>query len=153
MKVGHYFAYGSNMNPTRVRERGLRTVGCRGAVLDDVRLVFDKVSRQHPEEAHANIVYAPGSRVEGVLYELAIPEEILKMDRFERAPVNYGRDVVIVTAGGGGRISTWTYFANASVRRAGLRPSRSYLNHLLAGVDYLSSGYHGELARTACRDE
>lgn len=95
-RVIHYFAYGSNMNPARVRERGLRAEEVRGAALLDRKLVFDKVSRRHPGAAHANIVHAPGERVEGVLYRLSGAEEILKMDPFERAPWNYGRDVVFV---------------------------------------------------------
>lgn len=96
MALLHYFAYGSNMNPARVRERGLEVMACCGASLEGVRLVFDKVSRRHPNFAHANIVYAPGERVEGVLYRLASAAEILKMDPFERAPWNYGRDAVLV---------------------------------------------------------
>lgn len=95
-RVIHYFAYGSNMNPARVRERGLGVVDVRGATLLGFKLVFDKVSRRHPGAAHANIVHAPSERVEGVLYRLSGAEEILKMDPFERAPWNYGRDVVLV---------------------------------------------------------
>ena len=96
LSVLHYFAYGSNMNPARVRARGLEVADLRGAYLTGLKLVFDKVSRQHPGAAHANIAYAPGERVEGVLYRLASAAEILKMDPFERAPWNYGRDAVLV---------------------------------------------------------
>ena len=42
-----YFAYGSNMNPERVRARGLAVVAQRGARLPDYRLTFDKMSRDH----------------------------------------------------------------------------------------------------------
>ncbi len=176
--VDHYFAYGSNMNPARVRERGLRVTAVCGAWLKDRRLVFDKVSRfagseshqnpvhaksaefrasetpsatgrsrLHPNAAHANIAYAPGERVEGVLYKLARADEILKMDPFERAPWNYGRDAVQVQAGED-LIWAWTYFANRAVRRDGLSPPAEYLAHLLAGRDYLSADYFERLART-----
>ncbi len=138
--IEHYFAYGSNMNPQRVRVRGLALSGIRPARLQHMRLVFDKVSRNHPHAAHANIVYAPGEWVEGVLYRLRSADEILKMDPFERAPVNYGRDAVQVTSEGR-RIPAWTYFANPAVRRDGFLPSRAYLDHLLAGRDYLTTGY------------
>lgn len=147
------------MNPDRVRERGLDVAGFGGAVLEGVRLVFDKVSRHHPQEAHANIEYAPGCRVEGLLYELHSAVEILKMDRFEFAPINYGRDVVMVSTVSSGssvrvppQIPAWTYFANSAVRRPGLRPSRAYLEHLLAGVDHLSGEYFRELSSAVCRD-
>ena len=145
------------MNPDRVRERGLRFSECHGAVLRDVALVFDKVSRHHPDEAHANIRHAPGSLVEGVIYVLEGPLEITKMDVFESAPVNYGRDVVWVdyaeAVSDVGRIPAWTYFANPAVRRTGLKPSRAYLDHLLAGRPYLSAGYADALAEISCRGD
>ena len=145
--VRHYFAYGSNMNPARVQERGLVVLDLCGARLLGKRLVFDKISRLHPNAAHANIVHAPGSVVEGVLYRLAGTGEILKMDPFERAPWNYGRDVVQVVAGGEA-VWAWTYFANEAVRRSGLRPPAAYLAHMLAGKAHLSSGYYRRLSQT-----
>ena len=149
--VDHYFAYGSNMNPARVRERGLRFTSVQGASLNDRRLVFDKVSRLHPNAAHANVVYAPGEQVEGVLYRLQGADEILKMDPFERAPWNYGRDAVPVQAGDE-VLWAWTYFANRAVRRDGLNPPAEYLAHLLAGRAYLSADYFDRLARTPVAD-
>ena len=151
MAVEYYFAYGSNMNPERVSARGLACVEIRPGRLDGVRLVFDKVSRYNPKAAHANVVHAPGECVEGVLYRLRSAGEILKMDPFERAPVNYGRDAVEVFSEGD-RIPAWTYFANRAVRRAGLKPPRSYLHHLLAGRPYLSPGYYRRLQGIDCAD-
>ena len=151
MAIHHYFAYGSNMNPERVGARGLAVARIRPARMDGVRLVFDKVSSNHPGAAHANIVYAPGEFVEGVLYRLCPADEILKMDPFERAPVNYGRDAVQVICAGR-RVPAWTYFANPAVRRDGFKPPRSYLDHLLAGRQYLSPGYYGWLQGFECAD-
>ena len=144
MAVSRYFAYGSNLNAERVRERGLSVVGVTSAFIDGLGLRFDKVSAAHPAEAHANIVYAPGERVEGALYELAGPDEILKMDRFERAPINYGREVVLVSTAVG-KLAAWTYFANAHARAEGLRPSQAYLDHLLAGAPLLTPSYLAKL--------
>ena len=149
--IVHYFAYGSNMNPARVAERGLATHGHVGAVLTDYNLLFDKVSRDHLDIGHANIAYAPGERVEGLLYELASPSEILKMDPFERAPINYGREVVRV-ATATSELWAWTYFANDAVRQAGRRPSQEYLGHLLAGEAFLSEEYFARLAETPVAD-
>lgn len=164
-EVVHYFAYGSNMNPDRVRERGLEVRDACGACLGGMRLVFDKVSRRHPGVAHANILYAPGQQVHGVLYLLANADEILKMDPFERAPWNYGRDAVLVRTSGrrfggeaggdlgaaasGGLIWAWTYFANRAVRRPGLKPPADYLAHMLAGKDCLPASYWRWLSRVA----
>jgi len=149
MVIDRYFAYGSNMNPERVCDRGIEFMAIQPASLADRRLVFDKVSRHHPTWAHANIVYAPGERVEGLLYRLRSANEIAKMDRFERAPINYGRDVVMVLSDSA-TVPAWTYFANSAVRRDGFKPPRSYLEHLLAGRPYLSPRYYQWLQGIEC---
>ncbi len=150
MKPPRYFAYGSNMNPVRVRERGLNVLTCEAATLAGFALRFDKVSSLHPSESHANIVREPGASVEGVLYELASHDDILRMDRFENTPVNYSREVVLAETAEGSR-PAWTYFANPAVRAEGLVPSDDYLAHLLAGRDFLSVGYLADIRRLAGR--
>lgn len=168
--VARYFAYGSNMNPDRVRERGIRFAHASAATLADFTLVFDKTSKKHAGLGHANVRRAPGEAVEGVLYWLETAEEIGKMDRFESTPVNYSREVIHVqvqpdhlpadpdltpaqAADGALLITTWTYFANPAVRRAGLLPPRSYLNHLLAGQPYLSARYLQMLRAQPCEED
>jgi uncharacterized DUF497 family protein len=137
MSVRHYFAFGSNMNPQRVRDRGLDFETVTGAVLADAELVFDKRSADHPRSGHANVVFRRGGRVEGVLYRLVDADQILRMDPFERAPINYSRDVVTVTTDAG-PVHAWTYFANAAVRVPDARPEAAYMAHLLAGRPWLS---------------
>jgi hypothetical protein len=165
--VARYFAYGSNMNPDRVRERGIVFDHATAAALEGFTLVFDKTSRAHAGLGHANVVPARGKTVEGVLYWLSAADEIGKMDRFESTPVNYSREVVHVRVAAGhlppdhGQVSgsnvtlvsTWTYFANPAVRRPDLLPPRSYLNHLLAGRPYLSEPYYQMLASWPCEED
>lgn len=146
-----YFAYGSNMNPERVRKRGLAVVRAEAARLPGFRLVFDKASPAHPGIGHANVVRDRDGIVEGVLYWLADEHQILKMDPFERAPINYSRERVAVFTDAG-PVWSWTYFANPAVRRAGLRPSRGYLAHLLAGRRFLSAAYYERLASWPCEE-
>ncbi len=146
-----YFAFGSNMNPARVLARGLDTIAIRSARLDGVRLTFDKVAADRPGVGHASLTFAPGGTVEGVLYDLAGVTEILKMDAFERTPINYSRELVTVRVGEA-HVVAWTYYANAAVLRPGLRPSRDYLAHLLAGRPYLSERYVAWLASVPCSD-
>ena len=150
--VVRYFAYGSNMNPARVRARGLEVLSVRGARLVDVRLTFDKMSRDQIGVGHAALEFERGSWVEGVLYDLADTTDILKMDRFERTPINYSRELVQVQSGGT-QLVGWTYFANRAVRRPGLRPNRAYLAHLLAGEPYLSDTYVRKLRALKCSDD
>jgi cation transport regulator ChaC len=166
--VARYFAYGSNMNPERVRSRGIRFVHASAARLPGFSLTFDKSSSRHPGVGHANVRLDRGAVVEGVLYWLEEADEIAKMDRFESTPVNYSREVVrvqvareavpgwleVAQSGADDHphalVETWTYFANPAVRRADLRPPRSYLNHLLAGRPYLSQAYYETLASWPC---
>ena len=147
MTVIHfYFAYGSNMNPERVAERGLVTRDKMGATLSGYKMLFNKRSTGIPGVGHANIEYDKQGVVEGVLYELVSSEEILKMDPFERAPVNYGRDRVCLETAGGPRWA-WAYFANAALLQDDLLPERAYLDHLLKGKPYLSDSYFNFLER------
>lgn len=150
-----YFAYGSNMNPQRVRERGLAVVRAEAARLPGFRLAFDKCSAAgagRMAAGHACFHYAPGDCVEGVVYWLAGPDEIAKMDRFESTPVNYSREMVQLVYPAGS-ITAWTYVANPAVLQAGLRPPRDYLQHLLAGREYLSPDYYATLAAWPCAED
>lgn len=151
--IERYFAYGSNMNPQRVAERGLVTRAVRGAGIRGMQLTFDKSApAEGATVGHAALRFARDGLVEGVLYDLAGPSEILKMDAFERSPINYSRERVQVMAGTE-TVIAWTYFANAAVCRLGLRPTRAYLAHLLAGAPYLSAAYVDQLRATICADD
>lgn len=145
MRIHHYFAYGSNMNPARVRSRGLRVRAMLAGRVDGFDLAFDKRSREHAGTGHANLVYARDRHAEGVLYELVSDEEIRRMDPFEHAPVNYSREAVAVRTAAG-VIHAWTYFANPARRGTGARPEAAYLAHLLCGRPWLSEAWYARLA-------
>lgn len=142
--VLHYFAFGSNMNPARVRERGLRFDRILAGRMPGYRLSFDKSANEHPDSGHANIAWAPGEVVEGVLYRLVDTGQILLMDPFEQTPINYSREVVQVSTDEGMEVA-WTYIANPARRRPHGRPERAYLAHLLEGRRWLSVDYHARL--------
>lgn len=144
--VSHYFAYGSNMNIARVRQRGLAIDEPVAARLNNYCLRFNKASIDQSGVGHANIEYQFGSVVEGVVYPLLKNTEILKMDPFEKAPWNYGRDAVRVETSIG-LLWAWAYFANSALLQDGLEPSAQYLEHLLAGKGLLSPAYYATLLR------
>ena len=75
-----YFAYGSNMNPDRIRERipQARPVGT--AFILGWRI---------KERLYADIERSKGGRVDGVLY-LLTQTEILHLDAYEGYPRTYG---------------------------------------------------------------
>lgn len=139
-----YFAYGSNMNPARVEARIGTVRRALPGVLRDHALRFDKASRV-PGISHANVATAPGERVEGALFELLEPEQIECMDPFEGYPHDYDRlRLPIHTCLG--PIEAWVYVAAPGTTGEALRPAREYLEHLLAGEDFLSADYHARLS-------
>ena len=151
--IARYFAYGSNMNPARMADRGLATLGRpRAGCIRGYELRFDKVGGEYPGAGHANVVAQPGSIVHGVLYDLASAQEILKMDPYERAPINYGREAIAVHTQDGA-LWSWTYFANRARRAEHLRPTAVYLDHLLAGGDWLPASYLAALRAVDTVDE
>ena len=83
-----YFAYGSNLNPERIRQRipDARPVG--RATLKGWRLV---------ERLYADIETSRGSRVEGVLY-LVTTTELHRLDAYEGYPNIYNCVKVVVHA-------------------------------------------------------
>ncbi|WP_330114159.1 gamma-glutamylcyclotransferase family protein [Pseudomonas sp. JS3066] len=143
--MSFYFAYGSNMNPARMRSRGLAFSEALAGRLEGYTLCFNKRAHDRPGRSYANIRYQRGGVVEGVLYRLEHEDEIWKMDPFEGTPIFYSRErMPVVTAGG--VQPAWVYVANPSMREDGLWPTRSYLEHLLAGREFLTPAYWEDLA-------
>jgi len=77
----HYFAYGSNLWPARIRERVPSARAEGAARLPGYRLAFDK--RGADGSGKANLHEAPDEAVWGALYSLE-PEEWPLLDGFER---------------------------------------------------------------------
>ncbi len=144
-----YFAYGSNMNPERVRQRRMHFDVRRGGVLDHFELVFNKRSVRYPGAASANVEERPGARTEGMVYRLLHPDQILSMDPFEGYPLRYDRQVVPVACGSV-IVQAWVYIANPEYVAEGLLPAQWYLDHLLAARDHLSAAYCRRLEAVQC---
>lgn len=150
--ITHYFAYGSNMNPARMRARGLAVAWAVAGRLPGFALCFDKRASHNPSVSHANIRYAPGSEVQGALYRLHSAADIDLLDRYEGSPVRYSREVFAI-ATADGAIPAWVYVANRAVMAPDLLPDRRYLNHLLAGRAWHSPEYHRRLLEQPCVEE
>ena len=147
-----YFAYGSNMNPRRVAQRGLAVERAMAGRLQDMGLRFNKRSRHNAEWACANVGYAPGESVEGVLYRLADHRQIELMDPFEGAPRYYSRERFPVHTGEG-LIHAWVYVANPAVIDDTTLPLRWYLGQLLEGREFLSPDYVAHLEAVVCHTD
>jgi len=149
LTVKHYFAYGSNMNPDRVRQRKMSFESAASGHLFDYSLRFNKRSVKYPGTAAANVMVSAKGVTEGVLYRLVEPVQIEMMDPYEGYPVRYTRIALpIVTKAD--VVEAWVYIANEDHVTEGLVPARWYLNHLLAGRAYLSASYFETLCQTKC---
>ena len=102
-----YFAYGSNMNPARMRARcpGARWVGT--ATLRGWRLV---------ERLYADVERSPGSAVRGVLYGLTA-RDLARLDMCEGWPNVYGSRRVRAWADGLGWRDCMVYVLTDETRR------------------------------------
>jgi gamma-glutamylcyclotransferase len=151
-----YFAYGSNMNPARLVDGRLKpkgvVVGARiGGRLDGWRLTFDKIARKPPGAGVGNIVPTDGACVHGSLNQL--PTAGLEvLDVWEGVTGGHYKrwTVPVVRADNGATVEAITYVALKVGK--GLRPTREYLGHLLAGRDVLPPDYCEELGATPTFD-
>jgi len=138
-----YFAYGSNMDPDRMHERGVVFASRRSGILEDHALVFNKTSA-NARMGYASIVPLAGSWVEGVVYTLD-DADIHKLDTYEDYPVQYGRYPMEIVLRDGSKTICFVYVALSDKVKEGLKPSASYLAHLLKGRDCLSEEYFNKL--------
>ena len=144
MGIKIYFAYGSNMNPERMKERGVNFLSRKRAILYGWRLEFNKEALRNPKEGYANIVKDENSFVEGCIYEIK-EDDFKKLDKYEGYPEHYYRVEVKVRMDDGDEVDAITYVANPNKVKEGLKPSKEYLDHLLKGSDLLSDDYINKL--------
>ncbi len=142
-----YFAFGSNMNAKRMGVRGVEFSGRKRAILEGWRLEFNTtVDPENHKEGYANIVTDKKGIVEGILYKIQ-NDGLENLDRYEEYPDHYKRIKVKVRLDNGKRVQATIYIAQPSKIRAGLKPSKKYLKHLLKGRDLLSKKYYEMLRR------
>jgi len=145
-RLVYYFAYGSNMNPQRMRERGVTFCSREPARLPGQRLAFNKRGLTLPRGAgYANVVPDRHGVVEGALYRMD-RSQLAALDECEGWPRHYRREEMEVERADGSRVTAIVYVAQPGWTRPGLRPTREYLDHLLAGRDVLSPAYQRWLA-------
>jgi len=135
-----------------MRERRITFSQRRHAILKGYRLEFNKVASRNPEEGYANVVQYENGVVEGVLYDIR-DSDLAKLDRYEGYPEHYDRIKVKVRFDDKHQMEAVTYIAQPSKIRYGLRPSRDYLDRLLAAEDLLSESYRRMLAAVQTLEE
>lgn len=141
-----YFAYGSNCNPAVMAKKRVEFTSRSRGTLNGYRLLFNKMAlrdRLPDGIGFANINLDPTGTVEGVVYEI-LDEHSQSLDESERFPDHYERILVGVETETG-VVECHAYQAQADKLSSGLVPSRNYLNHILAGRDFLSQQYFDAL--------
>jgi len=146
----YYFAYGSNMDEMRMKGR----VDCYsiigGGILTGYNLRFNKIDDKSGA-GYANIVLDSESIVEGVIYkvdEIAISK--LDINEGTKNHHYYRKQVKVET--NGEILNCEVYIAYPERINDKLKPTKTYLDHLLAGKPYLSEKYYREISETKTID-
>jgi gamma-glutamylcyclotransferase (GGCT)/AIG2-like uncharacterized protein YtfP len=137
----NYFAYGSNMDFDRIKNRDSSAKIIGSAILEGFELVFNKVASKNPKISYANVYENEASVTEGILYEL---DSLIHLDKYEGHPNDYIRKEMEVKCGEK-KILAWVYIANEDKVKNDTLPEREYLNHLLSGKEFLSDSYFQKL--------
>lgn len=130
----YYFGFGSNMNITSLRAKGVEPLRSRRAVLHGWRLRFNVQHFFRHEGGVGNIeaTESPDDHVLGLLHEC--PDEALSpLDTVEACGHGYERITVDVDADGK-EIPAFTYVGMPAFIDDSCLPSRRYLNILLEGA-------------------
>ena len=127
----HYFAYGSNMHPNRLRARvpSARAVG--RAELPGHMLRFHKRGRDHSGKCNALATGRPADRIIGVIYDMAAAERI-HLDMAEGLGAGYELDYATLPCQGQSR-EVFFYRAHPDHTDDSLRPFDWYRALVLEG--------------------
>ena len=141
-----YFAFGSNMLPSRLQRRCPTASVKTPALAPGHRVAFDKLSEDSSGKANLITCHTGGSAI-GIVYELS-PDDVGKLDAFEGPGYRRQDDFVVTCVDTGGQLVTSTYVAEKRV--PGLRPYDWYLALILAGLAQhgIDPSYARELRKT-----
>lgn len=131
----NYFAYGSNMNLTSLRAKGVEPGASQLASLRGWRLAFDVRHWFRHEGGVGNIHPSgqPDDVVRGVVH-MCNEEHLLRLDAVESRGVGYDRaEVVVDTADG--QVQAIAYVGVPSYLDASCLPTQRYLNILVSGAE------------------
>ena len=126
-----YFAYGSNMSTTRLRQRTPSAKRIGTFILIDHELRFHKPSRDGSGKCDVYQTDNPQSQVFGALFDIDKKEKPA-LDFAESLGVGYGEKVVKVVSASGEEYEATTYYALNIA--PSLKPFSWYLNHVIIGA-------------------
>lgn len=121
-----YFAYGSNLLRSQMKERTEEQQESRTAVLRGYRVAFNKQGSKGPY--YANIVPDAGGEVHGVIYRCS--DKAMKV--LDRREGGYSRNIVYVETADGKATKAIAYIADRPVDER--RPKDDYLDKIVTGA-------------------
>lgn len=139
----YYFAYGSNMDENRMKQRVNSYEIIGQGTLKNYKLVFNKIAKNKLDEGYANIISKNSFLVEGIIYKIDT-DGIKQLDKYEGVPIHYKRELMAILHNNEVIISD-VYIANKDKIDNNLKPTKQYLNYLLEGQKYLSKEYFENL--------
>ena len=142
-----YFGYGSNMDLQRIKARGVNIYNLERGTLENWRIVFNLIDEDIVGSGFANIEPHDKSNVEGVIY-LIDEVSVISLDKFEDYPIDYSKEILKVKDENNQYVECLAYVGQLGRLRPELRPTRSYLQHILNGRSLLSEQYYQKLANT-----
>lgn len=137
----YYYAYGSNMDKKQMEDRKIEFVPERlRGLLKNWQLVFNK-KRQSDGAGVGNIIPKDDSLVEGIIYKIN-RESVKLLDKAEGTRTgHYFRWYLEVESDDNKFLMCVMYIANPERVVEGLKPTKEYLSHYLAGREFLSENY------------
>lgn len=126
-----YFAYGSNMSVSRLRERtpSAEALGCHALKQHDLR--FHKPSIDGSGKCDIFYTGDGSDIVFGALFEIS-PSEKASLDEAEGLGYGYDEKIVTILATDGYSLEAMTYVATKFDEH--LKPYSWYVNHVLVGA-------------------
>lgn len=126
IKYSRYFAYGSNMSLTLLKEMGVLYRNVVPAILAKHKLVFNVPDEREEQLAFASVVKDEDNEVKGLLME--IDEASIKiLDEYEAYPNDYLKEDISVKTLSGEWITCFMYKGNPAITKDDLKPWPKHL--------------------------
>ena len=139
-KLFWYFAYGNNMNPRILEERGINPTRSIIAKAPSMRIAFEMVSLYRPGTGDANIRHLDEKEnvpeIWGVLH-LIDDDTLIHLDIWEAVDTGHYRREEIETIDEHGLLVKAFAYKALHVNQ-NLLPSEQYLSNIIAGAKYFN---------------
>lgn len=164
-----YFAYGSNLDFAHLARLGIEVLAAERGILRGWRLTFNVVDsgidcgeegvglanlercdRPAPNAA-SNARMANWQDAEGAILTLDA-RSLPPLDAYENYPIDYDRQILDILNATGQMVPCWVYFGQPNCLGENLKPTRPFLQKILAGRNFLSAAYYQDLAAIATLD-